>query len=132
MAETPKSRAQIGAGVDVLTNPLCICGRFMAKRGPKGYWYCRFCDWWYCQGEPNELALSRYLQSLTMGKSGIEALIRRRKLIRLDTLRRLCGDVSLRDFRRFLNELESEGKVAIQQSGYAGHSLYHGKLVVAR
>lgn len=111
---------------------ICACGCFMAKRGPKGYWYCRFCDWWYCQGEPNEVALSRYLQTLTIGKSGIYALILRRKAIKLDTLRRSCRDIRFKDFRRFLDELETEGKVVIQQSGFAGHSVYHGKLVVAR
>jgi len=111
---------------------LCACSRFMAKRGPKGYWYCRFCDWWYCTGERNELALSQYLQSLTIGKSGIHALISQRKAIKLGTLRRFCRKIPLKDFRRFLNELEDEGKVEVQQSGYVGHSLSHGKLVVAR
>jgi len=101
----------------------------MAKRGPKGYWYCRFCDRWDCDpADKNESALYQYQ---TQGKFAIYHEIVRVKTVSLQTLRRRFHDIARRDFHRFLKQLETEGKIEIQQSGFAADSIHHEKLVVA-
>jgi len=102
----------------------------MAKRGPKGYWYCRFCDRWDCDpADKNESALYYYQ---TQGEHAIYREVVRVKTVSVQTLRRRFRDMARRDFYQFLKQLETEGKIEIQQSGFTAHSIRHGKLVVAR
>jgi hypothetical protein len=103
--------------------PFCpLCWRLMANGPIEGTFRCRHCGTVHvAKGVKEQLHRS--------SKGQVLAEILKRKAVKVRTLQRRFPLLPVQDI---VKELEREGRVAIQQSGFAGHNLFHGKLVVLR
>jgi len=100
--------------------PFCpICWRLIANGPVEGSFRCRRCGTVHVAKE----------QLRRSSKGQVLAEILKRKAVKLQTLHRRFPLLPVQDI---IKELEREGRVAVQQSGFAGHNLFHGKLVVLR
>ena len=100
------------------------------SNGPvMGAFQCKYCGDVYFTKEVNYLEVKRYQDNLLAPKRQILDFIRRRSVVTWKILHHHFPGVPV---VKIVNELVREGKVEIQQSGYKGHSLAHGKLLVAK
>lgn len=105
------------------------CGSFMRhgkREGVYKWFYCPRCKVWEQQRVEWNWAKEARTPS---PKQAVLATIITRQIIKLPTLRREHPDVSL---DKILRELQEEGAVEVQQSGFLGDNLHHEKLVVVR
>jgi hypothetical protein len=96
------------------------------REGVYKWFYCSRCRVWEKQRMEWNWAKEAQAPS---PKQKILTTIITRKAISRPTLHRQHPDVSL---NKVLRELEEEGAVEVQQSGFLGDNLHHEKLVVAR
>jgi len=103
------------------------CGRFMSNGPVSGAFQCKSCNDILWTRDATPWDLYRYQQNLLLPKQQILTFIQKKKATTSRTLKRHFPKIPV---SKFVNELFREGRIKIQQSGYAGHSLYHEKLLV--
>jgi hypothetical protein len=96
----------------------------MADGPVEGVFKCRRCGTERVESHVEPDVLER-LHRIPTEKILLE--IMRRGAVKTKTLQRRFPDLPV---RRILRELVQDGTVTLQQSGFAGHSLVHGKLAV--
>jgi len=96
----------------------------MADGPLKGIFRCRRCGFERVEPSVGFNALERLRRT---SKERVLSEIRKRKAIKMKTLQYHFPDLPV---MQILRELVQEGRVTIQQSGFAGHSVAHGKLAV--